>query len=299
MSAEEVTQSPQSKTPDNITIQPRKFDLKAFEKIPEYYFDNDPFKTHFFNGLSLLFPEGERFFIKSVLAYRDDITDPKLLKEIKEFSAQEAQHTLVHEALNGIAKRHGYPTEKLEGRLRFLLRNFIERGKTSPRTKRAALAMTVALEHFTAIIAYQALTHKKIFKGIEPPVLALFQWHAVEETEHKAVAFDVYQAIGGSYIHLRLRMLIATFFFTVYGLVHTITFLRKDGNIKKWSTWKSAASYLFGREVGFYRIIFKDWLAFFNPKFHPWKQHKNLDLGSTNSIFTQYLKPAATPAPGQ
>ena len=36
----------------------------------------------------------------------------------------------------------------------------------------------------------------------------LFTWHALEESEHKAVAFDVYKAIGGSE---RLRVWTMTF----------------------------------------------------------------------------------------
>ena len=80
----------ESNTP--LTIKVRKFDPAATGQAPKYFFDNNPFKTHFMNALSILFPEGERFFIRSVLAYRDQISDPKLLQEIKEFCAQEAQH---------------------------------------------------------------------------------------------------------------------------------------------------------------------------------------------------------------
>ena len=77
------------------------------------------------------FPEGERFFIRSVLAYREQISDPKLLQEIREFCAQEAQHTLVHEAMNALAARHGYPVAKLESLVRRDLRRFSNRGKKS------------------------------------------------------------------------------------------------------------------------------------------------------------------------
>lgn len=274
----------QSGTP--VGIEVRKFDPQATKDAPEYFFDNDPFKSHFMNALSILFPEGERFFIRSVLAYRDQISDPKLLIEIKEFCAQEAQHTLVHEAMNDLAASHGYPVAMLESWVRRDLRRFSKRGKKSPLARRAALAMTVCMEHFTAILAYQVLTNsEEIQKGLDPAVKALFEWHALEETEHKGVAFDVYQATNGGAFFLRFVMLFATFFFVLGLFVNLTVLLFKDGSIKKWSTWKTGIQFVFGPRHGFLVRPFRDWLAFFKPGFHPWKQHRDLDLqGNTQTI---------------
>lgn len=278
----------QSNTPVSINV--RKFDPKAAQQAPEYFFDNDPFKSHFINGLSILFPEGERFFIKSVLAYRDEITDPKLLKEIKAFCAQEAQHTLVHEAMNDLAVRHGYPVEEIEVVLRRDLRNFNKLGKKNKLIKRAALATTVCMEHFTAILAYQVLTNgDNMLKNLHPSVRALFEWHAVEETEHKAVAFDVYKATGGGSLFLRVAMLWSTFFFMLGTVLNTATLLSHDGNIKKWKTHKSALSFLFGPKEGYMLKIWKDWLAFFKPGFHPWKQHRDLNTQSAIENLDSFL----------
>lgn len=278
----------QSKTPVEIPV--RRFDPQAAAQAPEYFFANDPFKTHFLNGLSILFPEGERFFIRSVLAYREQVSDPKLLSEIKQFSAQEAQHTLVHEAMNNLAAQHGYPIARMEAINARQLRRFSKRGKNNRFARRAALAITVCLEHFTAILAYQVLTSEhEQFAGLDPSVRALFEWHAVEETEHKAVAFDVYQATGGGPIALRLAMLWATFFFLLGSFVGTTVLLCHDGNIKKWSTWKSGAKYLFGPRNGFLVRPLGDWLAFFKPGFHPWKQHSNLDTQAALNGVREYL----------
>lgn len=283
----------QSRTPEAISIELRKFDIKKFEDTPEYFWDNDPFKTHLINGLSVLFPEGERFFIKSVLAYKKEISDPKLLKDIKEFSAQEAQHTLVHEAMNNLAAKHGYPVEHCEALLRKDLRNFNERGKTNKLARRAALATTVCMEHFTAILAFQVLEHgDEMLEGLHPTVRTLFEWHALEETEHKSVAFDVYEATGGGAIFLRVAMLWSTLFFVLGGLYNTAAMLIHDGNIKKWNTWKTGAQFLFGRKQGFLVRPFKDWLTFFKPGFHPWDQHTGLDFSEALSNMQPYLKQA-------
>lgn len=274
-----IEQFSESNTP--LTIHVRKFDPAATEDAPRYFFDNDPFKTHFMNALSILFPEGERFFIRSVLAYRDEIHDPKLLKEIKEFCAQEAQHTLVHEAMNDLAARHGYPVAALERLVRRDLRGFSKLGKKHPSARRAALAMTVCMEHFTAILAYQVLTNAQATQqGLDPSVQALFTWHALEETEHKGVAFDVYKATGGSPLFLRFAMLFSSLSFLLGLFINLTVLLYKDGSLWKWSTWKTGIRFCFGPRHGFLTRPFRDWLAFFKPGFHPWKQHRDLDTDS-------------------
>ncbi|MEZ5502906.1 MAG: metal-dependent hydrolase [Halioglobus sp.] len=280
--------SRESNTP--VAIEVRKFDPAATQHAPEYFFGNDPFKTHFMNALSILFPEGERFFIRSVLAYRDQITDPKLLAEIREFCAQEAQHTLVHEAMNELAARHGYPVARLEGLVRRDLRRFSKRGKTSRGARRAALAMTVCMEHFTAILAYQVITNAEATQqGLDPAVAALFKWHALEETEHKGVAFDVYQATGGGPVFLRIAMLFSTFFFLLGLFVNLTVLTWKDGSIWKWSTWKTGLAFLFGPRQGFLVRPLRDWLAFFRPGFHPWQQHRDLDTRQHAAELTAYF----------
>jgi len=290
--AEHLTQS---STPVNIEV--RKFDPQATAGAAKYYFDNDPFKTHFMNALSILFPEGERFFIRSVLAYRDRIDDPKLQQEIREFCAQEAQHTLVHEAMNALAARHGYPVARLESWIRRDLRRFSNRGKRSKAARRAALAMTVCMEHFTAILAFQVLTNAEATqKGLDPAAKALFEWHALEETEHKGVAFDVYQATDGGPFFLRFAMLWSTFFFLLGLFVNLTVLLVKDGSIWKWSTWKTGAQFVFGPRQGFLVRPFRDWLAFFKPGFHPWMQHTDLDTRSAVEDISSYIGPTASRA---
>jgi predicted metal-dependent hydrolase len=280
----------ESRTPESVNIEIRKFDKTSFENTPEYFWDNDPFKTHLINGLSILFPEGERFFIKSVLNYRDRITDEKLLKEVKEFSAQEAQHTLIHEAMNELPLKYGYPVEECEEAVGQGLHTFLEMAKKNKVIKRAALATTVCMEHFTAILAYQVLTNgDEMLEGLDPNVRSLFEWHAIEETEHKAVAFDVYQATGGGAIFLRVALLWSTAMF-LFGAFYNITrMLMHDGNIKKWSTWKTGFKFMFGRDQGFLIRPFSDWLAFFKPGFHPWKQHQDLDFANNLSRLDAYI----------
>ena len=64
--------------------------------------------------------------------------------------------------------------------------------------RRRRLAITAALEHYTATLA-ECLLSKPEAQALlgETEVRSLLLWHALEESEHKAVAFDVYRAAGG------------------------------------------------------------------------------------------------------
>jgi uncharacterized protein len=143
--------------------------------------------------VSSLFPDGEDFFVRSVRHYRDQITDPALKKQVAGFIGQESVHGREHRALNDRLDQLGYPTKRLE---RFTQRALGFRERHVPAS--ANLALTAALEHFTATLAELALTDEEMRALPGPAISELLVWHALEESEHKAVAFDVYRAVGGT-----------------------------------------------------------------------------------------------------
>jgi predicted metal-dependent hydrolase len=178
-------------------------------KVPKYFAkDGDPLLSHLSAGLSALFPEGEEFFVRSVRHYRDQIGDSLLRRQVAGFIGQEAVHGREHRAFNRHLSELGYPTKAFEKLTGYILR-FSER--ISPPI--ANLAATAAIEHFTATLAEVVLTTETEGSGLGSPanlgcagtgghfgnraVRDLFVWHALEESEHKAVAFDVYKAVGG------------------------------------------------------------------------------------------------------
>ncbi|HEY6464071.1 MAG TPA: metal-dependent hydrolase, partial [Polyangiaceae bacterium] len=165
------------------------------EVVPRAWYGGDPHLTTFWNALSLLFPEGERFFVESVRRFRDRIEDPEQRAAIDAFVAQEAMHGKGHRAFNDMVRARGQgAAERAEKGLRRLLG--LARATLSARGQ---LAVTCALEHFTAILAEQLLTREEHRDAGHESVRPLWVWHALEESEHKAVAFDVYRAIGGGY----------------------------------------------------------------------------------------------------
>jgi hypothetical protein len=159
-----------------------------------YAADDDLVLSHLFASMSAVFPDGEDFFVRSVRYFRDRITDPELQRQVAGFIGQESVHGREHRAFNRRLAQLGYPTIHVERITRWGLRN-----RERVFTPTANLAATAALEHFTATLAELALTDEvaQTLPG-DPNVRDLFLWHALEESEHKAVAFDVYRAVGGS-----------------------------------------------------------------------------------------------------
>lgn len=177
-------------------VQARRVSFEAsLADLPRHFAgDQDLVASHLMAVLSALFPDGEDFFVRSVRHYRDQITDPDLKRQVKGFIGQEALHGREHRVLNERLAQLGYPTRRIARMTRAGL-GFRER--VAPPASN--LAMTAALEHFTATLAEVVLTDPEVREMMgHPAIRDLFVWHALEEAEHKAVAFDVFRAVGGT-----------------------------------------------------------------------------------------------------
>ncbi|MCX7619303.1 MAG: metal-dependent hydrolase [Acidimicrobiales bacterium] len=168
---------------------------ESLRSVPKHFAaDGDLIASHLIATLSSLFPDGEDFFVRSVRHYRSQISDPELKRQVTGFIGQESVHGREHRAFNDRLAELGYPTKRYEQLVRWAL---TAREKVGP--PQVNLAVTAALEHFTATLAELVLSDEDFRNRMgHPAVRDLFLWHALEEAEHKAVAFDVYRAIGGS-----------------------------------------------------------------------------------------------------
>jgi predicted metal-dependent hydrolase len=229
------------------------------------WLDRSPEKTLFLNALSILFPPGERFFIAAVLANRDKVSDPRLKRDVKAFCQQEAYHTREHVAYNKALNAFVDAT-KLERELTEYL-EWVK--KTLP--EGGALLVTCALEHFTAIMAHALLEDPDYLKGALPDYERMWTWHALEECEHKAVAFDVFRAtVRGPFREYRriLVMWLTTITFLQYIGKHCVALMRAQGLAKKPASWAKLLWYVFG-SPGVLRRIIPPYLRYYNPGFHP------------------------------
>lgn len=188
-----------SRTGHPIRVRKMGFD---FSEVPRHWFYDSPFVTHVANGLNLVFPAGERFFIRSVRHYLDRIDDPELCERVRAFFGQEGRHGFEHEQSFAMLEAHGYDIRSF---LQWYEEWAFERlAPLFPPNMR--LSVTVALEHFTATLAEQGLT-TEFLDHAHPVMRDLLRWHAAEEIEHKSVAFEVLQQIDPRY-HVRIAGLV-------------------------------------------------------------------------------------------
>jgi predicted metal-dependent hydrolase len=251
----------------NITPRDRRFGREA--ATPRLWHGGRVEATAIYNALSTTFPKGEAFFVESVRAFRDG-APPKLAEEIKAFTTQEAIHSREHAAFNKRAEKGGYDLRKLE--LRVEERLAVTRGRPPV----VSLAATMALEHFTAILAHQLLANPRHLDGAEKETADLWRWHAVEEIEHKGVAYDTWLNATQHWPRskrwkLKARvMLLVTRNFLVDRTSGALELMRQDG-VTGFSAWRLLLTYLWARP-GMFRKIAGAWLKFFLPGFHPWNE---------------------------
>jgi uncharacterized protein len=190
--------------------------------LPHHFVSGDPVMSHVVAVLSSLFPEGEDFFVRSVRAYRKQVTDPELEAQVRGFIGQEAIHGREHRAFNERLATMGYPTRAIDASVGWWFRQ-LER--VPGRSRR--LAVTAALEHYTATLAEVLLADERARAMLDADeVRDLFLWHALEESEHKAVAFDVFQAVSGSHrIRTWIMNVTTVIFFAVVIFWTTVSLL--------------------------------------------------------------------------
>ena len=258
-----------SVTPPDLTITPRDRRFARETKPARWWHGGDPFATAFYNALSATFPKGEAFFVEAVRAHRDG-APAKLAEEIKGFTTQEAIHSREHAAFNRAAVEGGYDLKPLEDQVQVRL-DFI---KSKPLI--ASLASTMALEHFTAIFAHELLADPRHLADAEPEAQAMWRWHAIEEIEHKGVAYDTWLHATRHWPRFKRWkvkanvMLLATRNFTVDRTRGAIELLRQDG-ITGPRAWFGLLRFMWVNP-GMMRKIFGAWAAFFMPGFHPWNE---------------------------
>jgi len=264
-----------SKTPKQITIKPRKLNFGFTEQLPYQWYDGNPAIFTLCNVISIMFPVGEQFFIDSVRYYKDEIQDPALRVAVAGFIAQEAMHSKQHELCNRLLKIQHPHLARLERIPQFILGNV--RRFFPARTQ---LAVSCALEHFTALFANDLLATPAFKNNAHPVYAKLWIWHAIEETEHKAVCYDVYQQVAGGllgYLERCWVMLSTSIVFLAaimagFAMVTVSSSTQKALLPGKTKGWVAGIPGLLFHPNGLVRQIMLPYLAYYLPFFHPWKQ---------------------------
>ena len=268
-------------TPADLSITPRDRRFGRDAATPRLWHGGRVEATAIYNALSATFPIGEAYFVESVRKFREG-APPKLAEEIKFFTTQEAIHSREHDAFNKRAADAGYDLSKLEAQVEKRLAVARERGPF------ANLAATMALEHFTAILAHQLLANPQHLEGAEPETADLWRWHAIEEIEHKGVAYDTWLWATRDWprfkrwkVKARVMMFV-TRNFVVDRTAGSLELMRQDG-VTGLKAWRLLLTYLW-ISPGVFRMIAGAWLKFFLPGFHPWNEDDRHLLAAYASI---------------
>ncbi len=243
----------------------------GFSSVPKRWFGGSAAATHVANGVNLLFPAGERFFVRSVRHYLDQLADPALVAEVRGFFGQEGRHAQAHERFFDTLREQGYDVDAILRPYEEFAYGRIEK-MTTPALR---LAVTVALEHFTAILAEDALEADDL-AGAHPAMRQLLEWHALEELEHKAVAFDVLRAVHPSYALRIAGLAVGSVVLGGFWIQATRALLAQDGMTLRDAARELGALRREGERTGRHvskpivtRVFVRGIREYLRPSFHP------------------------------
>lgn len=246
------------------TIVPRDLDVD-FSQVPRHWMYGNATATAISNGVNMLFPHGERFFVRSVKYFLDQVDDPVLRAQIKGFFGQEGRHAHAHDEFNAILRTQGYEIDAFLDSYKRL--STWAEDHTPPKLR---LAITAACEHFTAILAEGAF-NQAVLDAAAPEMRRLLAWHAAEEIEHKAVAYDVLQQVDPSYALRVGGLAYATVMLGGFWMWGAITLLRQD-QVTLRSAWRELRS-LRQRDPLIRRVFLRGIRQYLRRDFHPSDNH--------------------------
>lgn len=272
--------------PGEHAIVPRDRRFCREDKPGRWWLRGDPLATSWHNALSVAFPKGEALFIEMVRAHRGGASE-KLAAEIQAFIRQEANHTREHLVFNRAARDAGYDLSGIERRIDQRLAEIRERPPI------VNLAASTMLEHLTALLARETLANPHYLGDCEGEPADLWRWHAVEEIEHKAVAYDTWLHATRNWSRWRrwsvktYAGLVASRNFMFGRYTDTVELLEQDGLTGiKWK-WR-VVTYLLGKP-GVLRRTWRHWISYFLPGFHPWQQDDRALIARYDSEFPDAL----------
>lgn len=267
------------KRPENLTITARSpaFDLLPMMRAKRYWLGGDPVRTHFTNAIQAVFPEGERFFIESAKdvssALSDDDMPADLKADLRAFIQQEARHGNAHTHWTDALVEIGYERmPEYDARLQEM-REWSRENISSMRR----LALTAALEHMTASLASLLLYKRpELLEDAARPARDVLAWHALEECEHKAVCFDLYQQAGGGYF-MRCRALVLAITDLFLNVHARHRYLLEADGLWNWQTRLRVYKDVWG-PTGIMGGMYGTLLRYLKPGFHPWDTDERADF---------------------
>ncbi len=279
-----------SSTPEELALIVRDERFCRNNKVARWWANGDPVATAWYNSVSASLPRGEAFFIDTMKYFRDKVP-PQLERELRAFTKQEINHTREHVAFNRLTEDHGYDITSIDQGIGVML------ALTEGRPKEFNLAITIALEHFAAVISHHLLSDPRYLAGAEQGPAELWRWHATEEIEHKGITYDVWLHATRDWSRwkrYRVKTLMALMITRKYfgnRISDALDMMAQDG-ITGWRGKWALYSFLWWKP-GMMRRMFLEWAAILMPGFHPWKFDNRALIGKYESPYADALLPAA------
>ncbi|WP_209347256.1 metal-dependent hydrolase [Pontixanthobacter sp. CEM42] len=278
-----------SSTPEEhaLIVRNRRFDRE--HKTPRWWHSGDPVATAWYNSVSASLPRGEAFFIDTMRMFRDDVPED-IAREMKVFITQEINHTREHVAFNRLVSDHGYNVESIDQGIQAMLE------LTEGRPKEFNLAITIALEHFAAMISHHLLADPRYLAGADQEAADIWRWHATEEIEHKGITYDVWLHATKDWSRwkrYRVKTLIAMLITKKYfgnRIRDAIGLLEQDGFSRRKAKWKLYA-FLWWKP-GMMRRMFWEWSKILMPGYHPWNLDDRALINKPDSPYADAALPA-------
>jgi predicted metal-dependent hydrolase len=253
------------------TIPIRHFDFKFDPKTldPKFYMQKE-WASAYFAALSIFLTFGEDLVIETARYHRNFIKDPILKQRITALIGQEALHSKLHDEYNDAMIPNNIPVTLY----RFLAKQVFDYGLLKfPQPLK--LSLMAGIEHFTAVLAEYMMKHEDHFYySQDEKGRALWMWHMLEESEHKDIAYDVYQVLSGNYL-LRISGFFMAFITLMLGVgagALMLPFFRQPRNLLSLSFWKEAKeswSLLFGPKRGVFGSSLPHIFDYLRLDFHP------------------------------
>lgn len=255
--------STERRSPENI--KPHRIAVKFDESLPKHWFGGSAFLSHMLNTWTAIFPDAERYFVRWSKKALANVSDPKIRKDIQGFIGQETMHATQHERLWELLRSQGYNLDPVIFFVEKVAFDWLEKALPD----KINYALVAGLEHFTAMFGETYFENPELVEQMHPEMRRLFEWHAAEEIEHKAVAYDQLLAIDDSYALRTGVMNAAVVGFYLVTLLNTLYFMAQDKSLFNPKEWLTMYDVFFGK-YDLARKTFLKFLEYYKPDFHPW-----------------------------
>jgi predicted metal-dependent hydrolase len=272
------------RAPSPREVRPRHTAFHFPASLPRHWAGGSAAKTALFNAVNLFIVPFEDFMVRVMRAELPHLREEGLRRQVRGFMGQEATHARAHERYVDNLRAQGYRVDGYLGAAGWTFSVALERWMGA-RVSGAAIA---GFEHLTALLAEVALDGD-LLEDCEPALREVWAWHAAEELEHKALAFDLLAARGGGYGLRAAGALLGAAVVAGFIAAGMALLLWQDRALLRRSTWRDVWALFFGR----YRIAPRGAVMFaryFRPAFHPLER-------DTDHLARPVLAPAAGGGP--